>query len=57
MPDVRCPKPACEFQTGNVGDAKGAVLMANHLQESHPIAATPKAPTFRAPEVKMGVYA
>ena len=57
MPDVRCPKPACEFQTGNVGDAMGAVLMANHLQESHPIAATPKAPTFRAPEVKMGVYA
>ena len=55
MPDVTCHKTGCTFTTRDVSDAMAATIMGHHLLEAHPIAAPPKAPTFKAPELASGI--
>ena len=55
MPVVNCPEIDCQFDTGDVNDAAGAVLLKYHLDRIHPAPAMSKPLVFPLPKLKGGV--
>ena len=51
MVQITCPRHGCEWNTGEVDAAIAAILLQDHLQHIHPLAAKPRPPTLPQPKL------